>query len=382
MIVHKAHKFRLYPTLEQEILLSKHFGSCRFVYNKFLHDKNLMYKENKKNLTYNESSKILTVLKKDENHSWLNEINSQSLQSTLKNLDNAYDSFFRKLTKFPRFKSKYDRQSFTIPQNIKIENDLLKIPKFRDGIKISKSIKFNFLKIIEATILKTPTGKYFVSINCEMEHISHEKVDSKIGIDTGIKHLAILSDGTKYENPKPLKTKIKKLKYQQRQLSKKQKDSNSRLKQKLKIARIHEKIVNCRIDNLHKVTTEIIKNHDIICVESLVVKNMMKNHSLAQSLSDVSLGTFYRFLDYKAKWNDRTIIKIDRFYPSSKSCSNCGFINQDMNLSIRNWTCPQCNTQHDRDINAANNILNQGLNILSGLGCKSDIKQKQIEALS
>ena len=322
MIVYKAHKFKLYPTLEQEILLSKHFGSCRFIYNKFLHDKNLAYKENKKNLTYNESSKILTVLKKDINYNWLNEINSQSLQSTLKNLDNAYDGFFKRLTKFPKFKSKYNKQSFTVPQNIKIENNLIKIPKFKEGIKINKSDNFNPIKITEAIISKTPTGKYFVSINYEIEHKPYEKTNSKIGVDTGIKHLAILSSGIKYENSRPLKARIKKLKYQQQQLSKKHKGSNSRLKQKLKVTRIHEKIVNCRIDNLHKVTTEIIKNHDIICIESLVVKNMMKNHMLAQSLSDASIGTFYRFLEYKARWNNRMVVKIDKFYPSSKSCSN------------------------------------------------------------
>jgi putative transposase len=216
------------------------------------------------------------------------------------------------------------------------------------------------------------------------------KTNSKVGIDTGIKDLAILSDGITYENIKSLKNNLKKLKYEQRQLSKKVKNSSSRNKQRKNIAVIHEKITNARKDYLHKVSTEIVKNHDIICVEDLAVKNIMKNHNLAQAMSDVSLGTFYSMLEYKCEWNDKQFVKIDRFFPSSKMCSNCGWINQDLTLNIREWTCPSCGETHDRDFNASKNILKQGLKIitendskiLSVLGTNSDIKQKQVEALS
>ena len=203
-----------------------------------------------------------------------------------------------------------------------------------------------------------------------------------MGIDTGIKDLAILSDGTTYENIRSLKNSLKKLKYEQRQLSKKVKGSSSRNKQKQKLAIVHEKITNVRKDYLHKVSTEIVKNHDIISVEDLAVKNIVKNHKLAQAMSDVSLGTFYSMLEYKCEWNDKQFVKIDRFFPSSKMCSNCGWINGDLTLNIREWTCLSCGEKHDRDFNASKNILKQGLKIiLSGSGIESDIKQKQVEAL-
>ena len=192
--------------------------------------------------------------------------------------------------------------------------------------------------------------------------------------------MATLSDGKVYENIKTLKTNLKKLKYQQRQLSKKIKGSNSRLKQKSKLATVHEKVTNIRKDYLHKVSTEIIKNHDVICIEDLAVKNMMKNHKLAQAFSDVSLGTFYTMLKYKANWNNKTVVKIDRFFPSSKTCSNCNYINQDLVLKDREWTCQSCTTVHNRDFNSSINIKNQGLKILSGLGTNSDIKQKRSKA--
>ena len=233
--------------------------------------------------------------------------------------------FFRKQAKFPRFKSKYDRQSFKIPQFVKLERSELIIPKFRDGIKINLhrqiegSIQF-------ATISKSTTGKYYVSLTFEVQHVPFDKTNSKVGIDTGIKDLAILSDGNMYENIKTLKNNLKKLKYNQRQLSKKVKGSSSRNKQKQKLAIVHEKITNVRKDHLHKVSTEIVKNHDIISVEDLAVKNIMKNHKLAQAMSDASLGTFYSMLEYKCEWNDKQFVKIDRFFPSSKMCSNCGWI--------------------------------------------------------
>lgn len=378
-IIHKSYKFRIEPTLEQMELLSKHFGACRFVFNRFLHERKEKYLNEKTSLNYYDNARTLTSLKKEEGFDWLKEINSQSLQSSIRNLDSAYRNFFNKQNQFPRLKSKYDNQSFKIPQNVLINDKKLVIPKFKEGIKV-KSHRELEGEILFATITKSTTGKYYVSITCEVNYKPFNKTDSSVGIDTGIKDLAILSDGKTYENIKVLKSKLKKLKYEQRQLSKKQRGSNNRQKQKIKLSLVHEKITNIRKDYLHKVSTEIVKNHDIISVEDLAVKNMMKNHKLAQSLSDVSLGMFYTMLEYKSKWNNKTFVKIDRFFPSSKTCSNCGWINQDLNLSIRKWTCPSCNEHHDRDLNASKNILKQGINILSGYGMESDIKQKQGEA--
>jgi putative transposase len=378
--IFKSFKFRIYPNKEQKTLLAKHFGACRFVFNYYLNKRKESYLEDKKSLNYNNNANDLTQLKKDENFNWLKEINSQSLQSSLRNLDTAYGRFFRKQSKFPRFKSKCDRQSFKIPQFVKLENNELILPKFKSGIKINLHREING-EILFATVSKSTTGKYYVSITCEVNHKPFDKTGSEVGIDTGIKDLAILSDGTTYENIKILKKKLKKVKYNQRQLSKKVKGSSSRNKQKQKLAIVYEKITNIRKDYLHKISTEIVKNHDIISVESLAVKNIMKNHHLAQAMSDVSLGTFYSMLEYKCKWNDKQFVKIDRFFPSSKTCSNCGWINQDLTLNIREWSCPSCGEKHDRDFNASKNILKQGLKILSGSGIESDIKQKQVEAL-
>ena len=378
--IHKSYKFKIAPNNDQKELLAKHFGSCRFVFNYFLNNRKENYLNNKTSLNYYDNANDLTQLKRDEQFVWLKEINSQSLKSSLRNLDTAYNKFFRKQTKFPRFKSKYDRQSFTIPQSVYVEKNKLLVPKFKEGIKINLHRKIEG-KILFATISKTTTDNYYVSITCEIEYQPFKKTNSNIGIDTGIKDLAILSNGKKYENIKTLKTNLKKVKYNQKLLCKKQKESNSRLKQKQIFAKIHEKITNIRIDYLHKVSTEIIKNHDIICIEDLAVKNMMKNHCLAQSFSDVSLSTFYDMLEYKANWNDKLIVKIDKYFPSSKTCNVCNYIKEDLTLKNREWTCPICNTKHDRDLNASINIKKQGLNILSGSGIESDLKQKHGEAL-
>lgn len=379
--IYKSFKFRIYPTKEQEILLAKHFGANRFVFNYYLNKRKETYLEDKKSINYYDNATDLTKLKKEDGFNWLKEINSQSLQSGLRNLDTAYNKFFRKQSKFPRFKSKYDKQSFKIPQNVRLLHNKLIVPKFKEGIKINLHREIDG-EICFATISKSTTSKYYVSVTSEVQHKLFDKTYSKVGIDTGIKDLAILSDGKVYKNIKTLKNNLNKLKYEQRQLSKKVKGSSSRTKQKQKLAVVHEKISNIRKDYLHKVSTEIAKNHDIISVEDLAVKNMMKNHKLAQAFSDVSLGTFYSMLEYKCDWNEKIFIKIDRFFPSSKTCSNCGWINQNLTLSIRKWVCPSCNEPHDRDFNASKNILNQGLKTLSVSGIESDVKQKQVKALS
>ena len=378
-IIHKSYKFRIYPTKEQEEILAKHFGCTRFVFNRFLKERQEEYLNNGNSLSYYDNAKSLTELKNEL--IWLKDVNSQSLQSALKHLDIAYHRFFKKLAKFPRFKKKSDKQSFHIPQSLAIFDGKLSIPKFKKGIDIVLHREMQG-KILNGTISKSATGKYYASIVCEVEHQELEKTNSSVGIDTGIKDLAILSDGMKYENIKSFRTSLKKLKHEQRQLSKKTKGSGQRKKQKTKLALIHEKVANKRKDHLHKVSTDIIKNHDVICVEDLNVKGMIRNHKLAQALSDVSLGMFYDMLVYKASWNDKTIVKIDRFFPSSKMCSNCNWIKQDLTLKEREWTCMCCSTTHDRDINASKNILLQGLNDLSVLGTNSDIKQKQVESFS
>lgn len=364
-MIHKSYKFRLHPNREQEELIAKHIGCSRWVYNNMLNLKIETYKETGKSLSKFDLTKNLPILKKEEKTSFLSEVNSQTLTSAIEDLDNAYQRFFKEKKGFPKFKSKHDnKQTFRAVQSVRVADNMLFLPKFKSGIKMNVHRPLEG-RILFATVSKNATGKYYVSITCETEYTPYDKTLSAVGIDTGIKDLAILSDGTKYENIKSLKTNLKKLKYQQRQLSKKQKGSKSRERQKLKLASLHERVTNVRKDYLSKVSTDIIKKHDIISVENLAVKNMVKNHNLAQALSDVSLGTFYIMLEYKAKWNEKQIIKINRFFPSSKTCSCCGFINDELTLSVRKWTCKSCDTTHDRDLNASKNILNEGLKLMS-----------------
>ena len=374
----RSYKFRLYPTKVQSVLLNKHFGSCRFIYNYFLNLRKEEYLLNKKTLNFFQCSYKLTELKKQEELKWLNDVYAQSLQWALKHLDVAFNRFFHKTSKFPTFKKKSSKQSYSVPQGFVVKNDKLFIGKFREGIKLNISKKI-IGQIIQCTVSKTPTGKYFASLTCEQEYAQYEPTGSSVGVDVGIKDLAILSNGKKYKNVRSLKLKLKKLKFKQRQVSKKVKGSSSRKKAIKQLALVHEKIVNVRKDHLHKVTTDIIKNHDVICVETLAVINMMKNHKLAQALSDCAIGEFFSMLEYKASWNDKTIIKIDRWFPSSKMCSKCTWLNQNLTLKDRSWTCRECGTTHDRDVNAACNILTQGLKLKSGLGAKSDSKQKPVE---
>ena len=359
----KSYKFRLYPNENQKILLNKHFGCSRFVYNYFLnHRKEEYLKGNKVN--YYDQSKILTSLKKEDEFSWLREVNSQALQHTLNTLEASYVRFFKGLAKFPRFKSKKEKNSFHVPQSIILENNLLSIPKFKEGIKvvIHREIKGS---ILNATISKTPTNKYFVSLTCRELYEPKPKTGKQVGIDLGIKDLLILSDGTRFKNNKHTKYYQASLSFHQKNLSRKKKGSNRYNKQRIKVAKIHEKITNSRKDNLHKITNYLVSNYDTICIEDLNVKGMIKNPKLSKSIQDASWGTLISLLKYKCEYNDKQLVTINRFYPSSKSCSSCNYIKQDLSLDIREWTCPKCNTLHDRDLNAAKNILTQGLLILS-----------------
>jgi len=360
----KSYKYKIKPNEEQKVLLNKHFGAIRFAYNYFLNERRVEYETNKQTLNYNDNSSALTKLKKQEEYSWLKEINSQSLQHSLKGLDDAYNSFFKKRTGFPKFKSKHTKNSFKVPQYVKVEDGKLIVPKFKDPINIIQDRKFKGT-IRQCTLSKTPTNEYFVSILVEGDHKKFEKTGKQVGIDLGIKDFLITSDGYKYKNNRYTKNYAKKLKEHQQHLSRKVKGSNNYKEQKLKVATLHKKITNSRIDNLHKVSTELVKKYDIIFLEDLNIKGMIKNHKLAKHISDASWGKFVTLLEYKALWNDKEIVKIDRFFPSSKQCSSCGWINQDLDLSIREWTCPSCNTKLDRDLNASKNILKEGIKVIS-----------------
>lgn len=359
----KGYKYRLYPTKKQTILLNKHIGASRFVYNLALECKQMAYAGNKINLSCFTLHNQLKDLKTE--CEWLKEINSQSLQQAITNLDKAYTLFFKGQNNFPKFKKKSNKGSFNIPQNVKLENNKLIIPKFKEGIDIvlHRPIKG---EIRQATISKTPTGKYYVSILCDTDELNKPKrkikEENTVGIDLGIKNFLITSDGEIFDNPKYLHKAQSKLKYIQRKYSK-----YKGKKTKYKLAKLHEKVANQRKDFLHKTSSKLIKNHDSLAIEDLSVSNMLKNHKLAQSISDVSWSTFVSMLEYKAEWYGVNLLKIGRFEPSSKTCSNCGIINKKLTLSDREWTCIKCNTHHDRDINAAINIKNFSLrNYVSG----------------
>jgi putative transposase len=361
----KVYKYRLYPTKQQSELINKHIGSCRFVYNLALETKQMAYAGNKVNLNCFDLIKQLPDLKKE--CEWLKKINAQSLQQSIGHLDNAFTKFFKGQADFPKYKKKSAKQSFNIPQNVIVdfENNKLIIPKFKEGINIvlHRIFKNN---IRQATICKTSTSKYFVSILVENNVVLPNKVNiesnSTLGIDLGIKSFLVTSDGQIFDNPKFLREVQSKLKYFD---SKYSKNKGKRTKYKLVI--LHEKATNQRKDFLNKLSTQLIKNHDTIAIENLNIKGMLQNHKLAGSISDAGWGMFVDMLKYKAEWYGKNIIQIGRFEPSSKTCNVCGNINEELTLKDRVWTCNNCNTIHDRDINAAINIKNFALrNYLSG----------------
>ena len=355
----KAYKYRIYPTEEQKVYLNKTFGCARFIYNQMLGDRIKSYQENKdKDI---KAIKYPTPAQYKKKYEWLKEVDSLALANAQMNLDKAYKNFFRdKSVGFPKFKSKKtNRFSYTTNnQNgtIRIEGNYIKIPKLKSKIKIVLHRQLKGL-IKSATISKTPSNQYYISILVDTENIQLPKNDNKIGIDLGLKEFAICSNGDRFDNPKNLRKSEKKLAKLQKDLSRKNKGSNNRCKARLKVAKLHQKIANQRKDFLQKLSTKIISENQVIVLEDLKVKNMLQNHKLAKAISEVSWAEFRRMLEYKAAWYGREIIVAPSNYASSQLCSNCGYKNSDVkNLALRNWTCPQCGANHDRDLNAAKNL--------------------------
>lgn len=378
MKIQKAVKVRLYPTKAQAKNFEVNFGCARFVYNHFLQRKNEHYKETGKSLSFAKCCLELTLLKRKEEFYWLYEANNQSLQQSIKHLEFAFDKFFRKLSEFPRFKSKKNsRQSFKVVQNFIVREKKIRLPKIEE-VKYRGKIT-GLVKANSITVSRDSNGKYYASIQGEFEIQRKPQADKIIGIDLGIKDFAVTSDGEIFENKRHLIKREKKLKFLSRKHSKAK--GNARNKKRKLLAKQHFKVKMARNDYLHKVSSKIISDNQTVILEDLSVKNMVKNHKLAKHISDVSWGTFVQYLEYKAVWHNRQIVKIDRFYPSSKSCSTCHHIKSDLKLSQRTYHCDNCGLIIDRDYNASLNIKQQGLNILSGCGTQSDIKQKPVEPL-
>ena len=361
----KAYKYRIYPNREQRIQIAKTFGCCRFVYNQTLAYRKEVYEEEKKSVSKTDCNNYCNRQLKKE-YEWLKEVDKFALTNAIYNMDAAYRKFFKEHAGYPKFKSKHDNhKSYTTNitnGNITVdfESNRVKLPKLKD---VTAKLHRNFSgQIKSATISQVPSGKYYVSILVETEHMEMPHTNQNTGIDLGIKELCITSDGKKYKNPKIIRKYEKKLIKLQRQLAHKEKRSQNYYKIKKKIALCHEKITNTRKDYLHKISHEIISENQVIVSENLQIKNMVKNHYLAKAISDVSWYELTRQLEYKAKWNGRKYIKIDTFYASSQICSVCGYQNTETkDLSVRKWECPVCGVKHDRDINAAKNILAEGL---------------------
>ena len=364
-----VYKFRLYPKKDQIDFLNRQIGHCRFVYNKLLEIVKKDYEENSSKWNYYEYKKLLPELK--EKYPFLKEANSQSLQETVKWLDRAFKNFFEKRARFPQFKSKRKNNSISIPQHFTIEGNKVKIPKLKKPLRFIKHREIEG-EIKSISITKTPAGKFFLNVLVNRELKPLPKSNNVVAIDVGIETFCTLSNGDKIRKPRHLILSERKLRKLQKRLSRKEKGSGKYIKLRKRIAKLHEKIKHQREDFLHKLSRQIIGDNQAVIVENLNVKGMLKNHRLAKHIADASWNRFISFLEYKAKLYSRRLIKVSAFYPSSKLCSVCGYKNEELTLSDRKWTCPVCGTKHDRDLNAAVNLLKTGLASLKqavGMDC-------------
>ena len=359
----RAYKFRFYPTPPQEQNLAKTFGCVRFSYNYMLRQRTDAWFQRQEKINYPQTSAMLTELKKQPEFVWLNEVSSVPVQQSLRHLQTAFGNFFAKRAKYPTFKSKHDPQSAEYTTSaFKLDGGQLRIAKLDAALDVRFSREIpKAATVTTVTVSKDCAGRYFVSMLCTDEVSAKPTVSGEVGIDLGLTHFAILSTGEKITSPKAFRKHEKRLARAQRCLSKKQKGSANHRKAKLRVARIHARIADSRKDFLHKLSTKLINENQVIAVETLAVSNMQKNHNLAKSISDASWAEFVRQLEYKSLWYGRKLVGIDRWYPSSKRCSDCGHTVKSLPLSVREWTCPECGAVHDRDINAARNVLAAGL---------------------
>lgn len=365
MTVDRAYKYRFYPTPEQEVLLARTFGCVRYVWNAVLRYRTDAFYQRQEKVGYNDASAFLTQLKKQPESAFLSEVSSVPLQQCLRHQQTAFKNFFSGNARYPRFKSKHRRQSATFANSaFKHRDGQITLAKCKEPLAIRWSRE---LPATPSTVVvsKDAAGRYFISCLCQVETNPLAVVPTMIGIDLGLKDLFVTSDGHRTGNPRHTAKFAARLAKAQRRLSKKALGSANRAKARQKVARLHAKISDCRKDSLHKLSRQIVNENQVICVESLSVKNMVKNRSLAKSISDAGWGEFVRQLEYKALWADRQLVQIDRWYPSSKRCSDCGYVMDKMPLHIRSWSCPECSSHHDRDVNAAVNIKAVGLTVLA-----------------
>ena len=359
-------KFRIYPNKTQQELINRTLGCCRFVYNHFLAIRRDEWTANHKSVTYNQTSAMLTDLKRYEEYNWLRQVDSMALQESLKNLDTAYQNFFKRQSRYPCFKSKHNHSQSYRTRNqgngIRIVDKRIKLPKI-GTVKIKQSREIEG-RILNATVSRTASGKYFVSLCVELdkEILLCANSGGEIGIDVGLKEFYSDSNGNTVANPRILRRLTKKLVREQRKLSRKMPRSVNHSKARIRVARVHERIANIRKDFLHKTSTALVSQNKTIAIEHLQIKNMLKNHKLARAISDVSWSEFFRQLEYKAELHSAEVLRVDTFFPSSQTCSECGYQNTETkSLGIREWTCPECGSHHDRDTNAAINILRRAL---------------------
>ena len=378
----RAYKYKLKPTVKQQKALCQAFGNARFIYNWGLNRKKESWEKEKKNVTYLELAKELTTLKQDGEHDWLKDCANVCLQQSLRNLDNAYTGFFKAKKGFPKFKSKKNcNDSVKYISSVHFDFDKMRVSIPRVGkVKFRENQVFdvNVVKLGTLTVSRDKCGEYWCTIVVDDNKLQVSKTkiceETAVGVDLGIKDYAILSDGTKYSNPKFLEKEQNHLAVLQQRFAKTQKGSKRHEKMRLKVAKLHRKIRNKRTDYLHKLSTDIVQRFDTICLEDLNITGMTQNHNLAMAINSVAWNEFVRQLKYKSEWYGKNVVLIGRYEPSSKSCSKCGYINKDLKLSDREWICPQCGEHHDRDINAAINIKNLGLHPQALIGIEQKIE--------